>query len=193
MAILHVVGIDHLLVLGERPAEPGLVERIEVRLETPLNRAAAYEADAVPGEVADVVRGRGGRHHHRMGFHEDGGTGYHQACQLLLVNLRAREEVNVVLLVAHGVEVLRRLVLMVFDAIGGSEHRGSDRTADVDVKAGPATVTGGTYEARPLDAAAADDTARLHAFDDGARSSDGDRAADTEQGQQDQQEAHEFS
>ena len=107
-----------------------------------------------------------------MGFHEDGGTGHTLPASFCFVDLGTREEVDVVLLVAHGVEILRRLVFMVFDAVGGAEHRGGDRAADVDFEAGPAAVAVGARQARPLDAAAADDAARLHAFDDGARRGD---------------------
>ena len=160
------------------------MERVEISIEAPLGRTPDHEADTVPGEVVDMLRGRVGRHHHRMGFHKDGGAGQHFAGQLLLVDLGTREKVDVVLLVAHGVEILRRLVFMVFDAFGGAEHRGGDRAADVDFEAGPAPVAVGARQARPLDAAAADDAARLHALDDGARRGVGDRTADKKQDQQ---------
>ena len=89
MAILHVVGVDHLPILGERPTEPVSMERTEVRLKAPIDRAANHEANGVLGQVADVARCRGRRHHHPMGFHEDSRTGYQLACQLLLVDFRA--------------------------------------------------------------------------------------------------------
>ena len=74
---------------------------------------------------------------------------------------------------------------MIFNAFGGAEHRGGDRAADVDFEACPAAVAVGASQTRPLDASAAHEASRFHAFGDAARHGVGNRTADKKQGQQD--------
>ena len=116
-----------------------------------------------------MLRGASGRYHHIMGFHKDGGAGHDIPCQFLLVDLRAREEIDVVLLAAHGVKLLRRLYRWYSMRSGEPSTAAAIARQTSTLRPAQRPRSSRIRKARPPGAAAAHNAARLNAFGYGTR------------------------
>ena len=125
------------------------------------------EADGFAGEIGEALHSRVFPRHCGGRDEDDRRAERRPAGQLLLDDLRAVEEGEVVRAVPRPVERLVGIVRAELDAAVGAEQRRADRPAEVEIEAGRLAPVGRLAdEPGARDAAATDDVIRLDALDD---------------------------